>query len=97
MQNSHKDNVRSSAVGKQLKQKKSNSLSIAQLHLPALELAWTRPICCLTIYHLTLYRVHNYSYNKVQIIAYRSGTQQLSDANQMFDKFTVRLRIFIVF
>ena len=27
LQNSHKDNVRSSAVGKQLKQKKSNSLS----------------------------------------------------------------------
>ena len=35
---SHKDNVRSSAVGKQLKQKKSNSL--AQLHLPALGLFW---------------------------------------------------------
>ena len=31
MQNSHKDNVRSSAVGKQLKRKKSNSE--AQLHL----------------------------------------------------------------
>ena len=27
MQNSHKDNVHSSAIGKQLKQKKSNSLS----------------------------------------------------------------------
>ena len=38
MQNSHKDNVRSSAVGKQLKQKKSNPL--AQLHLPALGLFW---------------------------------------------------------
>ena len=38
MQNSHKDNVRSSAVGKQLKQKKSNSL--AQLHVPALGLFW---------------------------------------------------------
>ena len=35
---SHKDNVRSSAVGKQLKQKKSNSQ--AQLHLPALDLFW---------------------------------------------------------
>ena len=33
MRNSHKDNVRSSVVGKQLKQKKSNSQ--AQLHLPA--------------------------------------------------------------
>ena len=32
------DNVRSSAVGKQLKQKKSNSQ--AQLHLPALDLFW---------------------------------------------------------
>ena len=38
MRNSHKDNVRSSAVGKQLKQKKSNSL--AQLHLPTLDLFW---------------------------------------------------------
>ena len=38
MQNSH--NVRSSAVRKQLKQKKSNSLSIAQLHLPVLDLFW---------------------------------------------------------
>ena len=37
---SYKDNVRSSAAGKQLKQKKSNSQ--AQLHLPALDLAWTR-------------------------------------------------------
>ena len=36
MQNSHKDNVRSSAVGKQPKRKKSNSQ--AQLHLPALDL-----------------------------------------------------------
>ena len=35
---SHKDNVRSSAVGKQLKQKKSNSP--AQHHLPALDLFW---------------------------------------------------------
>ena len=35
---SHKDNVRSSAGGKQLKQKKSNSLSLSlgQYHLPAL-------------------------------------------------------------
>ena len=40
MQNSHKDNVHSSAVGKQLKQKKSNSLSPAQLHFPALDLFW---------------------------------------------------------
>ena len=32
---SHKDNVRRSAVGKQLKQKKSNSLSLAQHHFPA--------------------------------------------------------------
>ena len=38
MQISHKDNVCSSAVGKQLKQKKSNSQ--AQLHLPALDLFW---------------------------------------------------------
>ena len=38
MQNSHKDNVRSSAVGKQLEQKKSNSL--ARHHLPALDLFW---------------------------------------------------------
>ena len=36
--NSHKDNVCSSASGKQLKQKKSNSQ--AQLHLPALHLFW---------------------------------------------------------
>ena len=36
---SHKDNVRSSAVGKQLKQKKSNFP--AQHHLPALDLFWT--------------------------------------------------------
>ena len=35
---SHKDDVPSSAVGKQLKQKKSNSL--VQLHLPALDLFW---------------------------------------------------------
>ena len=35
---SHKDNVYSSAVGKQLKQKKSNSQ--AQHHLPALDLFW---------------------------------------------------------
>ena len=35
---SHKDNVRSSAVGKQLKQKKSNS--VAQHHLPPLDLFW---------------------------------------------------------
>ena len=40
MQNSHKHNVRSSAVGKELKQKKSNSLCIAQYHLPALDLFW---------------------------------------------------------
>ena len=40
MQNSHKDNVRSSAVGKQLKRKKSNSLSLAQHHLPPLDLFW---------------------------------------------------------
>ena len=39
MQNSHNDNVRSSAVGKQLKQK-SNFLSIAQHHLPTLDLFW---------------------------------------------------------
>ena len=38
MQNSHKDNGRSSAVMKQLKQKKSNPQ--AQLHLPALDLFW---------------------------------------------------------
>ena len=39
---SHKDNVRSSAVGKQLKQKRSNSLSlpIAQLQLPTLDPFW---------------------------------------------------------
>ena len=37
---SHKNNVRSSAVGKQLKQKKSNSLCLAQHHLPALDLFW---------------------------------------------------------
>ena len=37
---SHKDSFRSSAVGKQLKQKKSNSLSLAQHHLPALDLFW---------------------------------------------------------
>ena len=37
---SHEDNVRSSAVGKQLMQKKSNSLSVAQHHLPALDLFW---------------------------------------------------------
>ena len=40
---SHKDNVRSSAVGKQLKRKKrkkSNSLSTDQHHLPALDLFW---------------------------------------------------------
>ena len=38
----NKDNVRSSAVGKQLKQKKSNCLSLysAQHHLPALGLFW---------------------------------------------------------
>ena len=36
---SHKDNVRSSAVGKRLKRKKSNSQ--AQLHLTPLDLAWT--------------------------------------------------------
>ena len=37
----HKDNVRSSAVGKQLKQKKSSSLSfLAQHPLPALDLFW---------------------------------------------------------
>ena len=35
---SHKDNVRSSAVGKPLKQKKSNSL--VQHHLPALDFFW---------------------------------------------------------
>ena len=38
MRNSHKDNVRSSTVGKQLKQKKS-SLQ-AQLHLPTPDLLW---------------------------------------------------------
>ena len=36
---SHKDNVRSSAAGKQLKHKKFSSQ--AQLHLPPLDLAWT--------------------------------------------------------
>ena len=40
MQNSHKDNVCGSTIGKQLKQKKSNSLSIAHHHLPALDLFW---------------------------------------------------------
>ena len=40
---SHKDNVRSSAVGKQLKQKKSNSQT--QLHLPALDLFWATSLC----------------------------------------------------
>ena len=40
MQNSHKDNVRSSAAGKQLKQRKSNSP--AQHHLPALDLFWAK-------------------------------------------------------
>ena len=40
MQNSHKDNARISAVGKQLKQKKSSSLSVAPHHLPALDLFW---------------------------------------------------------
>ena len=38
VQNSHKDNVRSSAVGKQLKQKKSNSAPTQHHRLPALEL-----------------------------------------------------------
>ena len=38
MQNSHNDH--SSTVGKQLKQKKSSSLSLAQHHLPALDLFW---------------------------------------------------------
>ena len=37
---SHKDGVHSSTVGKQQKQKKSNSLSLAQHHLPALDLFW---------------------------------------------------------
>ena len=37
---SHKDNVRSSAVGKQLKQKKFYSVSIARHHLPTLDLFW---------------------------------------------------------
>ena len=43
MQNSYKDSVRSSAVGKQLKQKKSNSQAQHHLpaHLPPLDLAWT--------------------------------------------------------
>ena len=36
--NNHKDNVRSSAVGKQLKQKKSNLQG--QLHLPPLDIFW---------------------------------------------------------
>ena len=41
MQNSHKDNVHSSAAGNQPKQKKSKlSLSPAQRHLPALHLFW---------------------------------------------------------
>ena len=40
MQNSHKDNDRSSAAGKQLKQKKANSL--AQHHFPALDLFWAK-------------------------------------------------------
>ena len=42
MRNSHKDNVHSSTVtvAKQLNQKKSNSLSLAQHHLPALDLFW---------------------------------------------------------
>ena len=38
MQNSHKNSVHSSVVGKQLEQKKSNSP--AQLHLPVLDLFW---------------------------------------------------------
>ena len=38
MQDSHIDKVRSSAVGKQLKQKKSNLQG--QLHLPTLDLFW---------------------------------------------------------
>ena len=37
---SHRDNVRSSAAGKQLKQKKS--ISPAQHHLPALDLFWAK-------------------------------------------------------
>ena len=37
-EHSHKDSVNSSAVGKQMKRKKSNSQ--AQLHLPALDLFW---------------------------------------------------------
>ena len=40
MQNRVTMTVCSSAVGKRLKQKKSNSLSIAQHHLPALALFW---------------------------------------------------------
>ena len=36
----HKDNARSSAIGKQVKQKKSNYISLAQHHLPALGLFW---------------------------------------------------------
>ena len=40
MQDSHKDSVCSSAVGNQPKQKKFSSLSLAQLHLPALDLFW---------------------------------------------------------
>ena len=45
MQSSHKDNVRSSAAGKQLKQKKSDSLSIAQHHLSGLDLFWASFVC----------------------------------------------------
>ena len=40
VEQSHEDNARSSAVGKHPKQKKSNSFSLAQLHLPALALFW---------------------------------------------------------
>ena len=69
---SHKDSVCSSAVGKQLKQKKCNSL--AQLHLPALDLfwanfrvqhhvppldlAWTMCVCVHT--YIELYDVYQY-------------------------------------
>ena len=63
---SHKDNVRSSAVGKQLKQQKSNSLSLslAQLHLPALDLTHTHTHTHTHIHAHTHARAHTHTHTR---------------------------------
>ena len=79
--NSHKDNVRSSAVEKQLMQKESNFQ--AQLHLPTLDLFWANLLT-------TNSPTHTYLYNTA-----RAAKKTLAKMNSLLS--TTKWTIIVLF